>query len=510
MKQHYILLLLGVLFFNTYSNAIFAQTDPAFFVTTWKTDNNGSSNSTSITIPTTGSGYDFDIDWDGDGVFEDSNVTGDITHDYGVAGTYTVQIRGDFPRIYFNEEGDMEKILTIEQWGTISWTSMNNAFKGCSNLTYNAIDAPDLSLVSDLSAMFFRASSFNGDISSWDVSNVTNMYGMFWDAVAFNQDLNSWDVSGVTQMSTMFIGASSFNGDISSWNVSLVENMSAMFQNAVVFNQDISGWNVTNVTNMSTMFGGAQAFDQDISGWDVSSVTDMENMFNVAGLSTANYDALLQSWASLTLQSDVDFNAGSSIYCLEETSRQFIVDNFNWTITDGGTCAPDLNEDGNIDGAFVTTWQTDNPGTSDNTSITIPTAAANGWIYDYHVDWDGDGIIDEFGLTGDASHDYGTSGTYKVQIIGTFPRIRFNDEGDAQKIIDVLQWGDIQWDSFSSAFQGCSNLNFTATDTPDLSQVTSMYQMFDDATSFNSLYRELGRFQCAEYGLYVFWGEFFQ
>ena len=33
-----------------------------------------------------------------------------------------------FPRIYFNNGGDRQKLLTIEQWGTGKWTSMNSAF----------------------------------------------------------------------------------------------------------------------------------------------------------------------------------------------------------------------------------------------------------------------------------------------------------------------------------------------------------------------------------------------
>ncbi|MDY0265724.1 MAG: hypothetical protein RBR12_11165, partial [Sulfurospirillum cavolei] len=68
-----------------------AQTD---FITTWKTDNSGTSNATSITIPTTGGGYNYDVDWNNDGTFDDVGVTGNITHDYGTAGTYTVAIRG--------------------------------------------------------------------------------------------------------------------------------------------------------------------------------------------------------------------------------------------------------------------------------------------------------------------------------------------------------------------------------------------------------------------------------
>ena len=69
------------------------------FITTWKTDNPGTSNSTSISIATVGGGFDYDVDWENDGVWDDFNTTGDIMLDYGTAGVYAVAIRGNFPRI---------------------------------------------------------------------------------------------------------------------------------------------------------------------------------------------------------------------------------------------------------------------------------------------------------------------------------------------------------------------------------------------------------------------------
>lgn len=91
---------------------------PDYFVTTWKTDNLGVSNDTSIQIPTIGGGYFYDVDWDNDDIFDEFGITGSITHDFGTIGVYTIQIRGDFPRIYFNNSGDKSKILSIDQWGT--------------------------------------------------------------------------------------------------------------------------------------------------------------------------------------------------------------------------------------------------------------------------------------------------------------------------------------------------------------------------------------------------------
>jgi surface protein len=249
------------------------------FITKWKTDNPGTSNSTSITIPTTGTGYNYDVDWNNDGTFDELGLTGSVTHDYGVAGTYTVAIRGSFPRIYFNNSGDKSKIISIEQWGDIAWTSMISAFYGCNNLMGNSSDVPNLSGVTDMSYMFAGAKVFNQNIGSWNVSSVTNMNRMFMAATTFNQNIGSWDVSSVTNMENMFNGALSFNQNISSWNVSSVTNMSSMFNNAHSFNQNIGSWDVSSVTEMIGMFTSAKSFNQNIGSWDVSSVTEMIGMF---------------------------------------------------------------------------------------------------------------------------------------------------------------------------------------------------------------------------------------
>jgi len=227
---------------------------------------------------------------------------------YGSPGTYTVAISGTFPRIYFANTGDRRKILTIEQWGTNAWTSMVDAFYGCSNLTSNAVDTPNLSTVTSTRFMF-RSTLFNSDVSSWDVSSVTNMSGMFYGAASFNQDLSSWDVSSVTDMAYMFGGADSFNQDLSSWDVSSVTDMADMFGGADSFNQDLSSWDVSSVIDMTDMFSGADSFNQPLNSWDVSSVTNMYFMFNGA----TSFNQPLNSWdvSSVTEMSHM-FNGATS------------------------------------------------------------------------------------------------------------------------------------------------------------------------------------------------------
>ncbi|MHA1821174.1 MAG: hypothetical protein ACTSVC_11920, partial [Promethearchaeota archaeon] len=60
--------------------------------------------------------------------------------------------------------------------------------------------------------------------------------------------------------------------------------------------------------------------------------------FSGVTLSTTNYDNLLIGWSQLNLQHDVSFDAGNSKYSAGQaaTARQNIINNFNWTISDGG------------------------------------------------------------------------------------------------------------------------------------------------------------------------------
>ncbi|MCF6287671.1 MAG: DUF285 domain-containing protein, partial [Proteobacteria bacterium] len=447
------------------------------FMITVQSDNPGTSSDTEFTIPTTGGGYDYNVDCNNDGINEFTALTGNVTCNFstlGGAGTYTIRIEDNtgvgtgFPRIYFNNAGDKDKITGINQWGTGQWTSMERAFQGCINLNDAggaATDEPDLSAVTD-------------------------MWFMFSEATAFNQDIGNWNTAAVTAMGFMFRGATAFNQDIGNWNTAAVTDMGFMFDGATAFNQDISNWNTAAVTDMAGMFAVATAFNQDIGNWNVANVIDMEDMFLNTTLSTAKYDALLIGWDAQVLQAGVDFHGGNSTYCLGEAARTNMIDNDSWLITDGGLdCTVDNPSDD-----FVITVQSDNPGTSAADQFTIPTTGGG---YNYNVDCNDDGIDELAGQTGDVTCDFSTlggAGTYTIRIkdntgAGTgFPRIFFNNDGDKDKITGINQWGTGQWTNMERAFFGCSNLNDAggaATDTPDLSVLTSIRSMFNGASTFN-------------------------
>jgi len=289
------------------------------FITTWKTDNFGNSADDQIRIPTFfGETYDYDVDW-GDGTTT-TGETGNAVHTYATPGTYTVSITGTFPRIYFNDTGDASKLLTIEQWGDNTWTSMEGAFDGCENLQGNFTDAPNLSAVTSMASMFQDALIFNYDISNWDVNNVTDMSSLFEQAELFNQDISNWNVSNVTNMSSMFEQAEVFNQDISGWNVGRVMKMNSMFANANAFNSPIGGWNVSNVTDMSRMFNRATVFNQDIGSWNVSNVTTMALMFTEARV----FNQDIGNW---------NVNKVTSMNNMFNAANRFNHDLGNWDIT---------------------------------------------------------------------------------------------------------------------------------------------------------------------------------
>lgn len=138
--------------------------------------------------------------------------------------------------------------------------------------------------------------------------------------------------------------------------------------------------------------------------------------------------------------------------------------------------------DSNFNPEFISRWNTELPG-SNNDQVTIPTNGS--YVYDYTVDW-GDGTSDT-NITGNITHTYDDPGIYTIEITGLFPAIYFNNTGDRRKIIEITSWGDIQWQSMENAFYGCENLNFDAIAAPNLSQVTTLKNMFRGAFVFNGI-----------------------
>lgn len=190
--------------------------------------------------------------------------------------------------------GDQQRLIDIEQWGTVRWNSMENAFKGARNLNISATDIPDLSQVKSMSKMFMTCSALNGsvNINTWNTSQVKDMSFLFAYDSLFNQPIGNWNTSGVWNMSNMFQFAYTFNQPIGNWNTSQVETFYEMFSYALAFNQDIGNWNLAKAQTLSRMFNGAASFNKNISNWNTAKVVYMDFMFAGAKV----FNQALNTW----------------------------------------------------------------------------------------------------------------------------------------------------------------------------------------------------------------------
>lgn len=425
-----------------------------FFVTTWKTDNPGTSCNSCVIIPVVGVTSNFDVDWNNDGTFDDLNVTNSITHDFGVPGTYTISIRGSIRLYHALATDDGDKLLSVDQWGSIEWSDMSDAFSYCGNLVVNATDIPNFNTVQNMHGMFEGCTNLVGDFSDWYVGAVEDMSNMFTSCSQFNSDISGWDVSSVANMSYMFGNASSFDGDISLWHV--------------------------KASNFSSMFLLASSFDHNLGLWDVSNALNMQNMFDNSGMSVTSYDGTLIGWSGQVVNTGVTVGGNLLGFCQAEAERQSLIDNFSWIfVGDQKDCSQD--------NPFITTWQTDNNGSSCSQCVTIGTFGSG---YYYDVDWENDGIFDDFNIIGNITHDYGTPGTYTVAIKGRFPRFSMNNSQDTAKLMSIDQWGGIYWSTLEDAFFACPNLVINASDVPDLSGVSNLNSTFWNCPSLDYDFRQ--------------------
>jgi surface protein len=355
MKNIFLITLTCILSFSACDNEdIPSNTDlygnnPDAFVTIWKSDNEGISEDNQIEIP--GIGTNYKVFWEEIGNPTNNGLEqGTDTHTitFPKNGVYKISISNGtaaFNRLHFglSSDTDAKKLISIEQWGSIQWSSFAYAFSKCENLEVNANDIPDLKNVTNMMFMFFRVKEINGDVTNWDVSNVTNMTALFTYCENFNQDVSRWDVSNVIYMGSVFNGCKNFNQDISSWDVSSVNHMDSLFE-GTNFNQDISGWDVSNVTSMYWMFGSTKNFKQDISGWDVSNVTDMRYLFynstfnqdisswDVSNVATMN----LMFWANEDFNQDIsswDVSNVTEMNWMFRGAKEFNQDISSWNVS---------------------------------------------------------------------------------------------------------------------------------------------------------------------------------
>ena len=115
--------------------------------------------------------------------------------------------------------------------------------------------------------------------------------------------------------------------------------------------------------------------------------------------------------------------------------------------------------------------------------FTLPTDGVS--AYDYIINW-GDGTIEHITANTSQTHSYPGCDNYTIRITGTFPQIKFSDGGDKNKVLRVLNLGDVGWDDFGDAFWGCGNLTSVG-GSGNLSNVANFLYAFRNCTSLVSV-----------------------
>ena len=404
------------------------------FVTKWDTN---LASGTRITLGLDGT-VDATISW-GDGTTTEARGSGPYYHTYNEDGIYTVSVTGTVTAYnsWDNTDGsDRRKLIEVVAWGNVGFKSLHSAFRDASNLLAVPASTEGIENVSDMSNMFWGATSFNGDISDWNTGNVTNMANMFREATAFNGDIGSWDTRNVMSMFQMFFRANAFNGDIGSWDTGNVKDMSGMFSSAHSFNQNIGIWNTGNVTRMQGMFRGALAFNQDIGGWDTRNVTTMNNMFT----NTNFFNQDIGRW-----------DTGN----VTDMSGMFsLAYSFNQDISD---------------------WNTGNV-----TNMSAMFTNANSFNQDIG-DWDTRNVEDMSGMFGSANSFNQNIGGWDT---GKVTDMRFMFQNTPVFNGDIGNWNTVNVRRMTAMFRNATAFNGNI-DGWDTGNVNRMNDMFNGASSFN-------------------------
>lgn len=132
----------------------------------------------------------------------------------------------------------------------------------------------------------------------------------------------------------------------------------------------------------------------------------------------------------------------------------------------------------NLTTTYITQWQTDFVSAGAKT-IKFPGTSSQ----DIIINW-GDGTSSQLTSLDDSdnNHNYSNAGTYLIEISGTINGLPLYS--DNTKLRDVIQWGTYAWTDMAGMFRLTNFNSFTASDSPNLSNCTTISGMFANS-SFN-------------------------
>lgn len=254
-------------------------------------------------------GYDCRVYW-GDGTYSDIDAYNhpDLEHTYPTEGIYDIQISGTFRGFFFNNAGDKDKLLRIDQWGeTGQATVQDYAFYGCVNLTTLPDDMTLLNLT-DGSFMFVNT-SITTLPDGMTLPSLTNGFAMFWGCVNLTTLPDGMTLPSLTNGQSMFNNTSI---------TTLPDDMT-----------------LPSLTNGNFMFVNTTitTLPDDMT---LPALNNGQDMFYGTTITTTRYSQLLIDLAEHNPNSNVTFHGGNSKYNPAGAIARSALVARGWTITDGG------------------------------------------------------------------------------------------------------------------------------------------------------------------------------
>ncbi len=300
-----------------------------------KTDNAGTSNDDQFTIPAVGGPYN--VSYSGgslSGVSDAQTITFP-----GGAGTYEISITSSatMQPLQFSNGGDKLKLLDLTSWGTIAWSSMINAFYGCSNLIISATDeaTADLSNVLTLQNGFRDCSGLTS-FPLIDTSNVTAIIST-WLGCSGLTSFPLIDTSSAQTITNGWLNCSSLTS-FPLIDTSLCTGFGGTWQGCIGLTSfpflDVSlGTNFRQTFKSCTGLNG-----YDFPTLHLDKMDDGENMFQTVDLSTQSWSDLLVYVEANNTDLDCVWSGGNSTYNFAGgVARAALTGRTpGWTITDGG------------------------------------------------------------------------------------------------------------------------------------------------------------------------------
>jgi hypothetical protein len=332
------------------------------FIMTVKTDNVGTSSDTQFTIPALNAPNYNITTTDGHNL---TGLSGAQTLTFSSAGTYDINISGEFNRLAFDNGGDKLKLLEIKNWGIYgaNSTTQASAFYGCTNLSAIANDAgidTGINLITNGLGMFRATGLTNQSYPSRLIlPNIVEGSSMFYQSGINGPLPEGMVLNTLTSAASMFrecgpIGdlPSTFRADnlVDARNflmqcdlTSLPEGLTfnsvtlgeSLLQNNAMLNAGLpSTLELASMTNAEEVFRltNITYLPPNI---DFALITNGTQSMRNTNIGTARYTQLLIDMEANNANNNVVFWCDATYEASAATARANLVSR-GWTITDNG------------------------------------------------------------------------------------------------------------------------------------------------------------------------------